>query len=1121
MKTRFFLLLAAMGLLASCEKEIQDVEETVNFSGKTVLSVGIDPGTKTHMGELEGSAHKVYWSNGDQIAVNGTASDELTGVEENTTNVSFTFDGLLSTPYNFIYPASIYTDATHVTLPAFQTYKADGFADGMFPMAGYSSDGAGTISMSHLCAVVKISVLRETAEQATARSGEVDTDKIVAVRFSGRNNEKVSGAFEINYVTPALTAASGTGDDLIVSVAKSQSTSTSTPKDYYLVVPARTYSNGFTITVKDANGHIMTKSKASSWAPEAGKLYNMTAFEFVPSGTDTGIEIDSAEELIAFAEAYNNHEYDSLGDDVLIATLTGDITFDATTSAAFNATGGIGLKDSLFGASENYYFNGIFNGNGHTISGLEATVPLFAAIGGAGHVSNLTIDSSCSFTFTHPNTTELDAGAVVGYHKGEVKNVDVKANVSLVAGEVSQETCLGGIAGRIVEGVVDDCSYSGAISVPSGFQSAAKKIQIGGIVGRISNASGKVQNTNFEGTLYNQGQMILSSGSVNEPYLMIGGIVGLNAGTVDHCSVANHATGVTVTLSGNNCIGTIVTNTTNAYYYALGGIAGRNNATVNDCTNDAAVLNIFSAARGTSGNQNGRFVDFGGIAGYNGADATVSGSQNNGTIVNRAVPKVQCIGGIIGKNFGTVSSSSNQTSGTIEVATSYFDGPDGPRMPYIGGVIGINSGASTTLSNIQNAANITVSQIEDVAGIMVHIGGVIGKSESAFDGSVDSGTISNSGNIEVTHGGVKCSTPTASNDYGLFIGGIAGYATADIKNVTNSGTVTFICTKEGDGSTADLGGVQYVHLGGVAGKVNGGDSVIDVEKCSNSGSITFTSMPNHAGSTSNLVSYYYNYLGGIVGFAQNASIKGDSTTKTTNSASVTGGSSAVKTPKNHDNSFWVGGIVGKFASTSNQAHINYCEVTGSAEIWNKHFTNRGYTLTPPLCGGIAGEASCSSGRVNISNCSIENTASVTATRGTMGGIVGYANHADVNHCTYSRNISSSCYCVGGIAGNVLYGDITNCSFGAAQVRSSQLDNGCGGGIVGYLQSGTINGCSSMATDVSKNGTAVTKSGAIAGEAKTANVDNNIIQNCHYKSGMTICPNVGTDWTDGGGNEADL
>ena len=265
MKTRYFYFLAStVLLLAACAKEIEEVVLSDERTA-TYLTVSLATDTKTHMDADKdaGNNHTVYWSNGDQIAVNGKESVALADVPDNCQSTVFSFNDVINTPYKIIYPASVYSDATHVTLPAVQSYRAGGFAEGMFPMAGYSTDG-GSINLAHLCAMVKISVKRETAEAAEARSGEVDTDNIACVRFKGRDGEQVSGSFEINYSTHSLAAADGTGTGLEVRVSKNLATSTSTATEYYLVVPAREYSNGFDVIVQDANGHIMTKSKTTS-----------------------------------------------------------------------------------------------------------------------------------------------------------------------------------------------------------------------------------------------------------------------------------------------------------------------------------------------------------------------------------------------------------------------------------------------------------------------------------------------------------------------------------------------------------------------------------------------------------------------------------------------------------------------------------------------------------------------------------------------------------------------------------------------------------------------------------------------------------------------------------------
>ena len=78
MKKLVFFALAAATLLAGCNT----VEpEYLPQENKTVLKVGINNATKTHMGDADGAGnHKVYWSNGDQIAVNGVESEALTGL---------------------------------------------------------------------------------------------------------------------------------------------------------------------------------------------------------------------------------------------------------------------------------------------------------------------------------------------------------------------------------------------------------------------------------------------------------------------------------------------------------------------------------------------------------------------------------------------------------------------------------------------------------------------------------------------------------------------------------------------------------------------------------------------------------------------------------------------------------------------------------------------------------------------------------------------------------------------------------------------------------------------------------------------------------------------------------
>ena len=92
MKTRYFFLLAAAVLLAGCAKEMQEqMLPEENAPAPFYFEVGLEPQTSTYMGDLDGSARKVYWSNGDKIQINEKESDALADLAANTQKAAFGF----------------------------------------------------------------------------------------------------------------------------------------------------------------------------------------------------------------------------------------------------------------------------------------------------------------------------------------------------------------------------------------------------------------------------------------------------------------------------------------------------------------------------------------------------------------------------------------------------------------------------------------------------------------------------------------------------------------------------------------------------------------------------------------------------------------------------------------------------------------------------------------------------------------------------------------------------------------------------------------------------------------------------------------------------------------------
>ena len=817
MKTRVAFVLAAMALLAGCAKEIQAPVE-MQTGEPFVLQVGINNSepelesepasapTRTYLGDKVGSAYPVYWSDGDAIQVNDKTSNELSGIAAGTATTSFEFaSGAPSTPYNILYPAGIYADATHVNLPAVQTYKAGGFANNMFPMAGYSADGS-AITVSHLCAVVKVSVKRAAAD--------ADVDNIAAVRFKGRNSERVSGNFAITYTgTPALTAATGTGTELEVRVNKSLETSTSSAVVYYLVVPARTYSNGFDIIVQDANNHIMTKSKTGSVELSAGKMYNLAEFEFAPTGTELGVEIATVEDLINFATEYNAETYKALSSSFL-ATVTADLVFDASSSGDFNATGGIG---NLIDEETTNYFNGVFNGNNHTISGYTGSAPLFAYTGAGGTVKDLTLAADCDKTIAAENSSEL-FGAFVGYHKGVLKNCISHADITFSNITVKGHY-YGGLVGRNHGGSIIGCTMDGDVICPAtvSISTAANQAGIGGIAGRSNASTSTIDDCHFNGNItISDGNTYGGITGIKGVNFFVGGIVGhLQEGEVKDC--------VTST-------GTIdVRGTFNGY---VGGIAGYAEQTkpskITSCTNNMTVKLASDGGRSII-----TPTAVAGIAGR-GTGVTFDKCTNNGAVSTTCDANLLYIGGITA--MGDDSSFDGCLNKGSVTHANVTDAAQTARYLTFGGIVGVFTSGATKTSTIEkckNYAPILCNQLGTSSNTTVDMGGIVGKTEGKAITITDCKNLVG-GTLKVVDTKNKVAFPRTA------VGGILGYSS--IANTTISGCANsaWIWCQYSQGGTNN----RPTYMGGIAGFLGvastsecSGVAGLEIDDCHNTGCI--------------------------------------------------------------------------------------------------------------------------------------------------------------------------------------------------------------------------------------------------------------------------------------------
>ena len=139
--------------------------------------------------------------------------------------------------------------------------------------------------------------------------------------------------------------------------------------------------------------------------------------------------------------------------------LANDITYTYTSSTTENFTAITG-------------FNGTFDGDGHTISGIRAEKGLFSSVLKYGIICNLTV-TDCRFT------GDSKVGGIASQSGGRILNCRVTNTV--LHGEKNTANCFGGIVGlNIQDGIISGCISNVKFTVGS---SGSDRMQFGGITG--------------------------------------------------------------------------------------------------------------------------------------------------------------------------------------------------------------------------------------------------------------------------------------------------------------------------------------------------------------------------------------------------------------------------------------------------------------------------------------------------------------------------------------------------------------------------------------------------------------------------------------------------------------
>lgn len=581
-------------------------------------------------------------------------------------------------------------------------------------------------------------------------------------------------------------------------------------------------------------------------------------------------------------------------------------------------------------------FRGTFDGNGHTIVGLQANGGLFGQLGSGAVVKNMNIASS---VFTGKNTGD-SVGAVAAENNGGTIS-DISGYGNTVKGSSGY---IGGLVGKNYGGITNSDDQSTVI--------AGANTVAGGIAGVNG---GTFDRSNLEakiGYIYNvqSNSAVTTAGLSADQYASnLGGIVGINekhelsglgpAMDTDIDNVSAH--GVTgkagSTKISGGIVGTNKGKLTNVYNEsiihgseAIGGIAGTNVMADPDdfFASQPTLENIANAVEiiGDAGSQN-----VGGLVGMQDHAATNQG-RNTGAIIG-----CTHVGGMVGYN--TAGSYLNNLENSPQATIT--------GIKNVGGIAGVNEGviSADDQLNLLNSGKIYGWE---------NVGGIAGK---------NSGTIDNvNSNINlyvIDDAALKGSTEIANN--AQFFGGVTGENVGIITNATNRarvdaaqasyvGGIVGRNTSEGDkvGQLLGMGnsnkgfviGKNYV--GGVIGKnevaitgtaeqsvgiVNSGTVIALAGGAGgiigeNSANITYVNMTNEGevhGSASADGSKEENGTGGIIGVN---GYKADGT-----GANISNSSLMNRVDGNVSGVANVGGIIG----------INHGVITGGRDDKNNYY----------------------------------------------------------------------------------------------------------------------------------------------------------------------------------------
>ena len=415
---------------------------------------------------------------------------------------------------------------------------------------------------------------------------------------------------------------------------------------------------------------------------------------------------------------------------------------------------------------------------------------------------------------------------------------------------------------------------------------------------------------------------------------------------------------------------------------------------------------------------------------------TITGCKNYGAVTSvkedfvADTDKVFCnraIGTIAAVSTGSVVSCENH--GTVNITP---ESVSKYTLQYIGGLVGIAQAPSAELNAMESCTNNGAVTFDGKYSSKVFIGGVCGSTPAGAGTFGDYGVFQTLRNTAAVTLRVS-ETSKVTNTY-INLGGVIGYAEADLGDCDNTGTVSVILPINPSSAAHDF---QRPAIAGVAGTV-----LYNVANCDNSGNVIVKGAFGTGDSNDVGVGYFQRaYFGGVVAFAGSSPASNTNTVCTLSGCNNTGDLDLDLYMFEEERTYaHIGGVVGNAVS-----NVSSCSNTGKLNVKNRMYIG--------FVGGVVGllgfeddtvkgsiASSTNNGPINYDMVNTEEVGnqSVTAYIGGVSGKMQYAHTAlKTSHNNANGDITVS---NGPANGNCYVGGLTG-FIGKMQIQGTNSDTG--------------------------------------------------------------------------------